>query len=184
METLPNLEDSNNNTSQKNCPACDREVDYDVKICPYCHNHIKSIQAINTVFRFLFKLFKYDELIASLLLIAWGSFLIFAAIVGVWGISLGGIWGGIIFLVAGFYLYFHSLEKLFPPSQEILHKVRAPRALQTVLLKWYVLSPVKKAFVTVILMVGIPVLLFIVISGIDILILFLGMIIEFVVAVI
>jgi hypothetical protein len=33
-------------------------------------------------------------------------------------------------------------------------------------------------------MVGIPVLLFIVISGIDILILFLGMIIEFVVAVI
>jgi hypothetical protein len=49
--------------------------------------------------------------------------------------------------------------------------------------KWLVLSPAEKAFLTVILIVGIPMLLFVVISGIGILMLILAMIIEFVFAV-
>ncbi len=128
---------------------------------------------------------KYENLIVSLVLIAVGSVLIFAEIVGGWGISEGGMRAGIVLLVPGFYLFFHSLIELFPPSQEILQKVRAPKALQTVLLRWHVLSPVKKALVIVALMVGIPVLIFIVISGIvDILKLLLGMVFDFLVALI
>jgi hypothetical protein len=65
----------------------------------------------------------------------------------------------------------------------MISQVRLPKFIQSIMFKWLVLSPVEKAFLTVILIVGIPMLLFVVISGIGILMLILATIIEFVFAV-
>jgi hypothetical protein len=68
------------------------------------------------------------------------------------------------------------------PTQEIIPQVKLPKFIQSIMFRWLVLSPVEKAFLTVILIVGIPMLLFFVISGIGILMLILATIIEFVFA--
>jgi hypothetical protein len=130
--------------------------------------------------------------IASYLAAALGLLLIFGAIINnatfFYGIRL--LFIGVVGIGATSLLrdrFIESTEEeayysLHPP-QELIPQVRLPKFIQSIMFKWLVLSPVEKAFLTVILIVGIPMLLFVVISGIGILMLILAMIIEFVFAV-
>lgn len=127
--------------------------------------------------------------IASYLAAALGTLLIFGAIINnatfFYGIRM--LFIGVVGIGATSLLRDRFIEGTeeegdysFQPSPDIIPRVKTPKFIQSIMFRWLVLSPVEKAFLTVILIVGIPLLLFFLISGIGILLLILATIIELV----